>query len=98
MMIFREPLRTLRDKICARLIDDWQRAWRFWSIRLQTIGLALAAWMTATPNAALDLWRALPDEAKGLIPRDFAHWIPVMIGIAAIGARIARQNGIRTHD
>lgn len=94
---FRETVRALRAACHARLIDDWRRAWTFWSVRLQTLALALAAWMIAAPDAALDIWLALPGEAKALLPRHFAQWAPVVIGIAAIGARIARQQGPRGH-
>lgn len=94
---FRKTLLTLRAALHARLIDDWRRAWTFWSIRLQALALALAAWMIAMPDAALDLWLALPGEAKALLPRHAAQWMPVIIGIAAIGARIARQKGPRDH-
>lgn len=97
MPLSRKTLLMLRASLQARLIDDWQRAWTFWSVRLQALALALATWMIAAPDTALDIWLALPGEAKALLPRHFAQWAPVIIGIAAIGARIARQSGSRGH-
>lgn len=74
-----------------RLIDDWQRAWRWWSVRLNVAGTTLLAWFLAFPDVAREIWLVIPDELKALLPTRVAYFIPLIILFAANVARIVKQ-------
>lgn len=77
-----------------KLIEDWRSRWlKFWSVRLNLLGNGLLATLLAFPEIARELWAALPDELKMLLPVRIAYWIPVLIFGAATFARLVRQKG-----
>ncbi|MGN6817788.1 MAG: hypothetical protein ACTHJR_03865 [Sphingomonas sp.] len=90
------PLCTWRDAIRARLIDDWRRSWRFWSMRLSLIGAVLATAGAAFPDAMLEAWNALPPDLRALVPTHAARIIAATLFVATMAARLYRQ-GAR-HD
>ena len=63
-----------------KLIDDWRRAWRFFSVKLQGGVVALAAG-----------WAVMPQEWKDAVPK----WVLVAcagaFAIATIGGRVVQQ-------
>jgi hypothetical protein len=84
-------LRKWWAPIRARLIDDWRRSWRFWSVRLSFVGLAWSFVGAAFPGFALDAWNALPDELRSLMPQHIARIIATIIFAAAMAARLFKQ-------
>lgn len=74
-----------------KLVDDWRRAWRWWSVRLNILGTTLLAWFLAVPDVARDLWAALPDDLKAELPPRAAYLIPLLILFAANVARVLKQ-------
>lgn len=80
-----------RDAVRARLIDDWRRSWRFWSIRLSLLGALLSAASAAFPAAMLDAWNALPPDLRALIPARAAQVIAAILFVATMAARLFRQ-------
>ena len=69
-----------------RMIDDWRRAGRFWSVRLNLIGLALVA-----AEQALPLWGFVPAEARAVLPRWLVAGLPLICFALATVARVIRQ-------
>lgn len=71
------------DRIRNRLIDDWCRAWRFWSIRLVTIQTVFMA-----------SWTALPPDLRAQLP----HLNMIAMGLALLTglAVVTKQKGL--HD
>lgn len=78
-----------------KLIPDWRKSWKFWSIRLGVIGTVLTSIFLAAPDAALYAWALLPEDVK-------AHIHPAVIkfmgtGILALSfiARVVQQPKIK---
>ncbi|MGZ8311712.1 MAG: DUF7940 domain-containing protein [Allosphingosinicella sp.] len=69
-----------------KVIEEWRGAWRFWSVRLNLLGLALIA-----AEQALPLWGFVPPEARALLPRWLAAGLPLACFALATLARIIRQ-------
>jgi hypothetical protein len=51
-----------------RLIDDWRKAHRLWSVRLAAIMSALLGVLAAMPDALPALINQLPPEIRAVLP------------------------------
>lgn len=69
-----------------KAIPDWRRAWRFWSVRLNLLGLIVLA-----AEQALPLWTFVSTEARALLPRWVSAVLPLFCFALAIVARVVRQ-------
>jgi hypothetical protein len=69
-----------------KVIPEWRRAWRFWSVRLNALGLVLLA-----AEQALPLWGLVPAEARAVLPRWLGLGLPLLCFVLATAARIVRQ-------
>lgn len=74
-----------------RLIDDWKKAHRFWSVIFSAIGTALMGLFTIWPESALYLWGAMPMEVRTLLPQNIATFIAMVIFIMSILSRLIKQ-------
>lgn len=74
-----------------KLVDEWPRAWRWWSIQLNALGNMLLVALLSFPDLAQQLWLALPPQVMDLLPERIAYWVPVLILIASGGARLVQQ-------
>lgn len=90
------PFSEWRDALRARLIDDWRRSWRFWSIRLSLLGALLSAIGAAFPSAMLEAWNALPPDLRALIPARAAQIIAATLFVGTMAARLYKQR--EQHD
>lgn len=80
-----------RDWLRARLIDDWHRAGKFWSVRLAAVGAALQGFATAFPGMATEAWNALPDSMRAGAPGVVLKALPVILFLLVIVSRITKQ-------
>ena len=71
------------------VIPEWRRAWRFWSVRLNLLGLALIA-----AEQALPLWAFVPPEARAALPRWATAGLPLLCFALATIARVVRQEKV----
>lgn len=76
-----------------KLVNNWQGAWRWWSVKLNVIGNALLVALLAFPGIAQDVWASLPVELKAMLPVRVAYFVPVAIFVAATAARLIQQGG-----
>lgn len=68
------------EKIKARLIDDWQLAYKFASVKIMALsGVVLAA------------WAADPDLIREIIPPRYLHTVLALVILSGIVARITRK-------
>lgn len=88
-------LTCMRCWLRARLIADWRRGWRFWSVRLEALALASGAWLLGAPDLATQLWLALPPETRAVLPHGIGRWLPFALGLLALAARFIKQKGLR---
>ena len=63
-----------------KLIENWQSAWKMWSVRILA---ALAIVATS--------WVAVPDNVKALIPDQFLGYVVGFVSVCAAIARIIKQ-------
>ena len=66
------------ERFKARLIADWRKAYRLWSVRLAAIGLAV-----------MSAWPSIPQEIREQIPGQ--RWIAAAIFAAVILGRLINQ-------
>lgn len=81
----------LLRKLRGRLIDDWHLGWRFWSVRLGSVGIALQTLFLSWASLPLDLWNMMPFEVKAHVPRQIAFALPAAFFAAAMVARFIAQ-------
>lgn len=75
----------------ARLIDDWGRAHKFMSMRLAAIGVVIEAFVQWFPGTATEIWNALPQDMRALLPAWLTSSLPIVLLIAIAVARITRK-------
>jgi len=64
-----------------KLIPDWKKAWRWFSVQ------ALIA-IAALPV----VWSMLPSDVKGFLPDGWEPWILVGLALAGLIGRVIDQN------
>lgn len=69
---------SIFDRIKARLIDDWTKAWKYWSVQISILGAALSA-----------AWAALPADTRAMIPG--AQWIGLALFVMVLVTRLIQQ-------
>lgn len=63
-----------------QLIENWQSAWKMWSVRILAV-LAIVA----------TSWAAVPDSVKALIPDQYLGYVVGFVSVCAAIARIIKQ-------
>lgn len=72
-----------------RLIENWRRAHRLWSVRLNAAGAVVMAAALSAPDALAQAWAALPADLRGIVPH--ADAIALALFVAGFAARIVHQ-------
>ncbi|VUC84948.1 Uncharacterised protein [Raoultella terrigena] len=63
-----------------KLIENWQSAWKMWSVRI----------LAALAIVAISL-AAVPDSVKALIPDQYLGYVVGFVSVCAAIARIIKQ-------
>lgn len=63
-----------------KLIPNWRRAWRMFSVQAQAAGIA-----------AIAGWQALPDDLRALVPQPLAIGLAVALLVLGIIGRLIDQ-------
>lgn len=75
-----------------KLIDNWCRNWwRFWSIRLNAIGLTILGYVQFDPVGALGVWNMLPPEVRHVVPSNILAIVGMVLFGLSMLARIVHQ-------
>jgi hypothetical protein len=74
-----------------RLIPDWKKCHRFWSVRISALGAAIMGLFTIWPDSALQLWAAMPDEVRTLIPHRIVSGLAAFVFVMTTASRIVKQ-------
>lgn len=80
-------LSRLRDA----LIEDAKNFWRFWSIRLNALGLAILSYVQFDPVGALGVWNMMPHAAQAVLPRNILMIIGMLLFVLSMLARVVKQ-------
>lgn len=78
-------------KIKDLLVDNWCRAWRFWSIRFNALGLAILSFASFEPVAALGVWNMMPAPVKAFLPQNIVLYIGMALFVLSMLARVVKQ-------
>jgi hypothetical protein len=75
-----------------KMIEGWlTKWWRFWSIRLNALGLMILSWVQFDPVGALAAWNMMPHDVRDALPQSTL----AIVGAALIGlsmlARVVHQ-------
>lgn len=81
----------LWDRLRARLVDECRDWWRWWSVRLNAIGLAIMGWLAFDPVSLLYVWNLLPRDVRNLLPDLPVTAIGAALFALALIARLVRQ-------
>jgi len=74
-----------------KLIEDWKKVHKFWSVRLGIIGTALTALFLAVPDAAVHAWAFMPEDIKSSLPPELIKFVGILILGSSFVARIVKQ-------
>lgn len=74
-----------------RLVDDWRRWHRLWSVRLNIIGSTLMGVYMAFPGLVLEVWNFMPGELKERMPPRLMLLLAAGFFLAATVARMVKQ-------
>lgn len=64
-----------------RLVDDWKRAWRWFSMQAM-----------ASAGAVQVGWVSLPDDMRRSIPASWVSALTMLLLVAGIAGRLVKQN------
>lgn len=64
-----------------KLIPDWKKAWRWFSVQAFAAIIALPV-----------VWGMLPSDAKAFLPDSWEPWILVGLAVAGLVGRVIDQN------
>lgn len=74
-----------------RLVPEVRQAWRWWSIRLNALGLAILGWVQFDPVGALSVFNMMPSSVRAALPPHFLTGIAFFFFALAMIARLVKQ-------
>jgi hypothetical protein len=78
--------------IKTKLVPYWRSAWRLWSVRIAGIGAIFWTYALAFPDAAIQVWQALPGEIKSVfVPSKLSGYVSLVLFVLTIISRITHQ-------
>ena len=75
----------------VKLIDDWKKAWRLWSVQLNVITIIILAILNDLPSHIIASWSLLPEEIKSQIDKEVIAYISMGLVILNILSRLVSQ-------
>lgn len=81
-----------------RLIPEWRSWWRMSSTWFQAAAAAFFSYLTAVPDAAIQLWSILPADLREALPPGYVKWFGVGLIALGIFARLVHQPSLRKRD
>ena len=78
--MLRKTVKIVTTEAQKRVIPEWRRAWRWFSIQAMVV------------SAAVQLgWSSLPDDLKSKLPEKLCRNISVVALLLGIGGRVIQQ-------
>jgi hypothetical protein len=74
-----------------RLIDNWRSWHRFWSVRLNALGIAILTWVQFDPVGVLYVWSLLPEDVRMILPPRFLMFVGLGLFALSMLARVVKQ-------
>lgn len=63
-----------------KLIPNWRRSWRMFSVQAMTLAAAIQG-----------AWPAIPGDMKSSLPPTLVHWVSLALLLAGIAGRLVDQ-------
>jgi hypothetical protein len=76
-------LKSRLDWLKSKLVDDWRDARRWWSVRINAIGMVILPLLVMVP--------ALPTEIQAMMPPTYRAIAVALWCAASIAARMIKQ-------
>ncbi|WP_260925429.1 hypothetical protein [Novosphingobium sp. 9] len=80
-----KAIRSFLAGIEARLVADWRDQWRYWSVRLPSLGLLLGPGVQGISEA----WTSMPPDLRHMIP--YAQQIAWALFAGGVAAKFFPQ-------
>lgn len=77
--------------IRIKLIENWRKAVKFWSVIFSAIGATIMGIFTMWPDTAFTVWQAMPDEVRAAIPQNVVSIIGLILFLMTAFARVVKQ-------
>ena len=74
-----------------KLIDDWKKSWKLWSVQLNIISIIIITILTDLPSHIIASWALLPEEFKSQLDKDVIAGISIGLIVLNILARLVSQ-------
>lgn len=79
------------------LINEWRSAWRYWSVRLNAIGLAIMGYLWFDPTAVLAVVNMMPHGVRQALPANIDALIGGLFFALAMISRLVVQPKMEAH-
>lgn len=86
-LMFDRILMFARD----HMVDDVRDWWRWWSVRLLALALAIQTLQLTSPDALMAFWQSVPHSLRSMLPTWLDDLITVVLMLAALVARHWKQ-------
>jgi hypothetical protein len=73
------------------MVDDARDWWRWWSVRLLALALALQTLQLTSPDSLVAFWQAIPPSLRAFLPAWLNDLITLLLMFAALIARHWKQ-------
>lgn len=77
------------------LIEDWRKVLKLWSTWANLIGVTVMSWFLAWPDSVMQIWAAMPDEARAILPENLVPLIAMALFVISTIARIVKQRKLQ---
>ena len=74
-----------------KLIDNWKKSWKLWSVQLNILSIIIITILTDLPSHIIPSWALLPEEFKSQLDKDIVAGISIGLIILNILARLVSQ-------
>lgn len=74
-----------------KLIDNWDKAWRLWSVQLNIITIVILTILNDLPNHIIAGWSLLPEDLKAQIDQDVIAYVSIGLVVLNILSRLVSQ-------
>lgn len=74
-----------------KLIPEWRKAYKMWSVRLSALGAVLMGVILAWPDSLLYLWSMMPAEVYAYLPERLVQVLAFVIFLMSALSRIVKQ-------
>mgnify|MGYP003460546226 FL=1 len=75
----------------VKLIDDWKKAWRLWSVQLNIITIIILTILNDLPSHIIASWSLLPEELKSQIDKEVIAYVTMGLVVINILSRLVSQ-------